>query len=95
MLKATICYTAGGAALIGGPALGYDLMRRGRLASAEHLHHQQNAAYRRALQDGISTNYVCLEAERAGLDPTAVRRHLDQLRDVAGTPALDHGQDAD
>jgi len=91
MLKATLCYAAGGAALVGGPALGYDLVRRGRLATADDLHHLGNAAYRRALQDDIRTQKVCVEAERAGVDPDAVRRRLDQLRDGDGNPELGDG----
>lgn len=88
MLKSTLYYAAGGAVIMAGPALGYDLIRRGQLSSAEDLHHRESAAFRRVLQDDIQTQKVRTDAQVAGVDPDAVRRRFDQLREGAGTPAL-------
>jgi len=88
MLKTSLYYAAGGAAIVGGPAVGYDLMRRGRIASAENMHDRATRAERRALQEEMATEKLRVEAKHVGVDPAVVRRHLDELQGGAGTPAL-------
>jgi hypothetical protein len=95
MIKASAYYLAGGAVAVGGTAIGYDLMRLGRLAFAGDLHRREHTSYQRALEVEVRTQDMRVEAERAGVDPNAVSRRLDQLRDEAGTQALGNGREID
>jgi len=84
MLKPSFYYLAGGAAAIGGPAIGYDLIRRGRQASAVDCYLRDNDNERRMLEAEVKTQKLRDQANAAGVDHDAVRGRYNELRDAGG-----------
>lgn len=79
-------FAAAGALIGGATGGGWYIWQRGQQEAAKRLRHEDAAAAKEALQDGIEVAALRKKAQEAGLDPDQVIAGYEQLRDKQVTP---------